>query len=370
MKKIITIAVLLLLLTIILQPGCSTPRPNFEEVIARAIEAAGEVQTYRMEESVQIVQGEMAQSINSVELVTPDRTHRISKGLQGNGSREESIQIGVVLYTRNVNSDEWYVRDVEEVMSAGRNLLGMLQPFAELGDIQELGDEMIDGVDTFHYKGSMNLKTEQQESLASLNQSDPRYEQMKRIYESIEYIRDDIEFWIGKDDYLLRQFISRLESNRFLNKGEDTEEEEHASLIVTVSFFDFNEPIEIKPPPAELVRNATLSINYSNSVGGSEDLRHQEIEYEINVSNRGTETARDVRVFVDSPATNQGLQTMEAETEHQPVDLEPGENANYLVRWEFDMSASSKVELIALLRQTLIRVTWIDETGEKHEVLQ
>ncbi len=249
--KLYALAISLLLpITLLLQPGCGGARPEFEEVIARAIEAAGEVQTYRMEESVQFVQGEAAQSINSVELVTLDRVHRISKGLQGDGSREESIQIGTMLYTRNVNSEEWHVREVEEVMSAGRNLLGMLQPFAELGDIQELGDEMIDGVDTFHYKGSMNLKTEQQESLASLNQSDPRYEQMKRIYESIEYIRDDIEFWIGKDDYLLRQFISHLESNRFLNKGEDTEEEEHSSLIVTVRYSSYNQPIEIEPPPS------------------------------------------------------------------------------------------------------------------------
>lgn len=258
MKKPITIVVALLVLTtaLILQPGCSSSPSDFEEVIAKAIEATGEAKTYRMEiKNDRVEMGEAEQTITSMEFVAPDRTHGFSREIQASWIGEESIQIGTVVYTREVNSDEWHVHDWNDERFAVRNLaVGMLQSFVDLADIQELGDEKIDGVDCFHYMGSMDMETRQREELDALDESDPRYEQQKSMYESIEYLRDDVEFWIGKDDYLLRQYRVHIELNEIIDKGGDTEKEEPYSSVATVRYFDFNEPIEIEPPPAELVK--------------------------------------------------------------------------------------------------------------------
>ncbi len=72
--------------------------------------------------------------------------------------------------------------------------------------------------------------------------------------ESIEYIGGDIEFWIGKDDFLLWRYRVHMEANEFIDKDKATEKKEYRSDISTVRFLSFNEPIEIEPPPAELIR--------------------------------------------------------------------------------------------------------------------
>jgi len=198
MKRTLLSALIIALLVLPLVPfsGCGDTRPDFEEVIAGAIEATDEVQTYRMEmESNRIEKGEPEQSSTWIEFVAPDRIHGISQQLPKNGSGEEQIQIGTMLYTRAINSDDWHARDWEDERFAVRNIAtGMLYSFGELADIKELRDEKIDGVDCFHYTGCMNMKGQQEEQLASLDQYDPYYEQRKLMYESVEYVRDDVEF--------------------------------------------------------------------------------------------------------------------------------------------------------------------------------
>lgn len=147
----IKLYIVLLVLLLLPFSGCGDARPDFEEVIAGAIEATDEVQTYRMEmESNRMEKGEAEQSSTWIEFVAPDRIHGISQQLPENGSGEEQIQIGTMLYTRVINSDDWHARDWEDERFAVRNIAtGMLYSFGELADIKELGDEKIDGVDFF-----------------------------------------------------------------------------------------------------------------------------------------------------------------------------------------------------------------------------
>lgn len=255
MKRTLLSALIITLLVLPLVPfsGCGDSRPNVEEVIASAIKATDEVQTYRINmESNLIEEGKSEQSSGWIEFVAPDRMHGISQRLTENGSGEELIQIGTMSYTRAINSNDWDARDWEDEIFTVRNIAtGMLDSFDELVDVKELTDEEIDGVDCFHYMGSMNMEGQQEEQIASLDQTDPNYEQLKLVYESIEYVRDDVEFWIGKHDYLLRQYTTYMEINAFKDKGEDTEEVENSSVITTCKFYDFNEPIEIEPPLIE-----------------------------------------------------------------------------------------------------------------------
>lgn len=229
MKRTLLSALIIALMILPLVPfsGCGDARPDFEEVIANAIKATDEIQTYRIEiESNRIERGEAEGTSGWIEFVAPDRIHSISRLLPENGSGEESIQIGTTIYARDINNDDWHVRDWNDERFAVCNIAtGMLHSFAELAGIKELEDEKIDGVDCFHYIGGM--KGQQEEQLASF-----------------EYARNDVEFWIGKDDHLLRQYKTYME----IAEDEDTKEVEYYSNITTCRLSNFNEPLVIEPP--------------------------------------------------------------------------------------------------------------------------
>jgi hypothetical protein len=67
------------------------------------------------------------------------------------------------------------------------------------------------------------------------------------------------------------------------------------STTTTYRFYDFNEPIEIEPPPDEnvvivevgAVDAVDLVVNSVGSIGG-DDLTRQRISYQITISNRGS----------------------------------------------------------------------------------
>jgi hypothetical protein len=371
MERTLLSALIIALLVLLLLPfsGCGDARPDFEEVIAGAIEATDEVQTYRMEvESNRIEKGEAEQSSTWIEFVAPDRIHGISQQLPENGSGEEQIQIGTMLYTRAINSNDWHARDWEDERFAARNIAtDMLYSFGELVDNKELTDEKIDGVDCFHYTGSMNMKGQQEEQLASLDQSDPYYEQRKLMYESVEYVRDDVEFWIGKDDYLLRQYIMYMEIGEVRDKGEDTEEVEYSSVITTCKFSNFNELVEIEPPVIEPFEGVYLIARMREVDSGGSDPEHQLMDYEITVSNEGTETANNLRLFVDTQITNEGARTYEAEADIMPVNLGPDETATYHVSWEYNLIELTKEKFLEYIRQNTLRATWTDIEEVQHE---
>ena len=60
---------------------------------------------------------------------------------------------------------------------------------------------------------------------------------------------------------------------------------------------------------------------------------------------------------MDSSATSQGLQTIEAEPGQKPVNLGPDETETYLVSWEYNLATSSKEKFIELIRQNVLRAT-------------
>ncbi len=370
-KMVGGIKLYIVLLVLLLLPfsSCGEGRPDFEEVIAGAIKATDEIQTYRMEiESNRIEKGEPEQTSGWIEFVAPDRIHSISQQLPEYGWGEESIQIGTTIYARDINSNDWHTRDWEDERFAVRNIAsGMLHSFVELVDVKELRDEKIDGVDCYHYTGNMDMKGRQEEQLAATDKSDPDYEQQRLMYESIEYVRDDVEFWIGKDDYLLRQYITYIEIGEVRDKGEDTEEAEHYSAITTCKFSNFNEPIEIKPPLMEPFEGIHLIARMREVDSGSSDPEHQMMDYEITVSNEGTETANNLRLFIDTKITNEGVRTYEAEANVMPVNLGPDETKTFYVSWEYNLITLTKEKFLEYIRQNTLRATWTDTEEVQHE---
>jgi hypothetical protein len=369
-RSLISILIIILLvLPAVPLSGCGDARPDFEEIINEAIKANDELQTYRMDmESNRIEKGEPEQSSGWMEFVAPDRIHTISQPMQENVSGEEQIQIGTVIYSRDIDSDDWHTRDWEDERFSVRNIAtGMLQSFGELTNIKELRDEKIDGIDCFHYIGSMNMKGQQEEQLAAVDKSDSHYEQQKLMYESIKYVRDEVEFWIGKNDYLLRQYITYIEISEVRDKGEGTEEVDNYSSISTCKFSDFNEPLEIEPPLMEPFEGVNLTASMREVDSTNNDPEHQLMDYEITIVNMGTETANNLRLFIESKITNQGLQTYEAKADTMTVNLKPVEKVTYHVSWEFNLIELTKEKFLEYIRQNTVRATWIDIDGVQHE---
>jgi len=281
----------------------------------------------------------------------------------GNGT-EESIRIGNTDYLLDAAGNNWQVRQWPESMSFRNLAVGLAEVLDSLVGLVEMVDEEIDGVDCFHYKGSVDMKARGEEEKAKLDPSQPDYEDRMRALEIYDQWQLHSEFWVGKADFLLRQLKQHQEVVFVKDAGEDTEREEYYSTMATFRFFDINQPIQIEPPPAELIEGVNLTSGIVGSVGGK-DLQRQRIQYEITVSNKGGEIARDIRIFVDSPATNQGLQTMEAEPAQRPVNLGPNEHETFIISWEYDLTKTSKEGLVELLEENVFRATWIDEKGQQ-----
>ena len=174
-KAILLVSVIILgVLPAISFSGCGRTRPGFEEVMANAIEAGTDAETYSMK-----IEAE--------------------------------------------NSDVlWGVRDWENTLSSNRSFSGMLGRLSDLEDTKQLGDERINGVDCYHYIGKNKVD-----------------ESVTEQFPSLEYKRNDTEFWIGKNDFLLRQCKIYME---IAVNNEDTGEIFPYSAI-TFTFSEFNNPI-------------------------------------------------------------------------------------------------------------------------------
>jgi hypothetical protein len=248
-QKIFSALLALLLVTLLI--GCGSSRPAPEEVIAKAQSAMEEVETYRSEMvSIYTENEETNRSSAQMEFVSPNRMHVIQ--VNGNGT-EESILIGNTEYRLYADSNKWRVRQWPESMSFGNSATSWVEGLGSLVGLVELGDEEIDGVDCFHYKGSVDMKARREEEKAKLDPSQPDYEERMRALEVYGQWQLHSEFWVGKADFLLRQLKQHQEGVFIRDAGEDTEKEEHLSTTATFRFFDFNQPIKIEPPPAELI---------------------------------------------------------------------------------------------------------------------
>ena len=88
------------------------------------------------------------------------------------------------------------------------------------------------------------------------------------------------------------------------------------------------------------------------------------------ITNIGTETANNVRVFLDTSATDNGRQTFEAEPEINQDSIFPSATINYNVAWDIDVLAMGKERFLELIKEDVIRCKWTDADGsEKEKIL-
>lgn len=246
-EKIFLAMLAFLLLTMLI--GCSSSGPNPLELIAKAQVAINEVESYRIEITTTITQnGKTTQSSGQGEFVSPDRLHMIKTDEDGN---RESIRIGQTEYNQNANSNNWEVRQWPKSLPFYNPAVTLVEELDSLVGLVGMSDEEVDSVDCFHYKGSIDTEAQVDTEIAKLDPSQPGYEERIKLLEPRRRWQFTLEFWIDKEDHLLRQLKQYQDMVFIEDIGEGTEREEQANVLIAYRFFDFNQPIQIEAPIAD-----------------------------------------------------------------------------------------------------------------------
>ncbi len=106
-------------------------------------------------------------------------------------------------------------------------------------NVKKVGSEKVDGVETTHYSGTVTLA----DLRASLKdaKADARKQREKSIkqYEKLGVDKLTMDMWIDGDDH----------TKQFRMKGDA----EKGPLDMTITFLDYNKPVDVKAPPAKEV---------------------------------------------------------------------------------------------------------------------
>jgi len=242
--------ILSVLLSLSLLVACG-PKPSPEEVISRTVDAVSELQTYRYQmTSAMILDGEASQAHMQGEFVSPDRLHVT---IVNDDRTEEGIRIGQTEYIWQSYTDSWEMRDWSAAMYSLRNnmALSTVEMLDSLVGLVKLPDEKIDGVSCFHYRGSIDVEAQVKDRIANLDPTLPGYEEIVQAMAQQPRSEQNVEFWVGKEDYLLRQIDTQADMVYTDDEGKDTEREVSISATYSLRFYDFNQPIQIEHPTGQ-----------------------------------------------------------------------------------------------------------------------
>ena len=354
--------------------GCGNPGLSLEDIVANTQEAFTEIQTFLVEHESTTTLGNQTTHITRLtEFVAPDWRHSVSQHQLSDGTEQESesFQIYKTVFDREKEGDQWYIQEWGlDDMTVQSPASTSIQSMGDLVKVKWLKDEEIYGTNCIHFIGSLGLKEEREGQTAGGKTTDASYESPPpRFFDSIENVHDEMEFWAGKDDHLLRKVRFFLEETLVKDKGKDTEEKKYSSLSWTSIFYDLNKPIDIRSYESETIEGVRLIVYSTGTVDGDTGEDRQ-ATYSIIIVNDGTRTARDLEVYIDTSMAGAGLTSFEADADIKPVNLDPGDSVKYLVNWEFDPLAVENEGVMELMRENIIRASWTNESGIlKEEIL-
>ncbi|MGW8063590.1 DUF1396 domain-containing protein [Streptomyces ziwulingensis] len=104
-------------------------------------------------------------------------------------------------------------------------------------DVEKVGTETVDGVETTHYKGTVSL-ADLEKSLGDEDEAtrDRRQKSVEQ-YEKMGVDKLTMDMWVDAEDHT-KQFRMRGEADK-------------GPLDMTITFLGFNEPVKVTAPPAE-----------------------------------------------------------------------------------------------------------------------
>jgi len=237
-------------------PGSSL---NPAAVIAKAYAAVEKLESYRYSKDEYTQLHETYEPVHSFhvefEYVSPDRYHIAGEITEENphrdASRTEEIVIGDQLYTYQyypyLRNSEYY----NQFTPTKEKTVGALDVLTE---IETMADEDIDGTNCFHYRGDVDIdkylvwtRPDLERLLKGMIKRYPGIFDLEEMIKTVEdmWRTNEItyEFWIGKDDYLIRQW-------KLTHRGPFRDWDLY-TVVSYIKYYDFNEPIVIEPPLTE-----------------------------------------------------------------------------------------------------------------------
>jgi len=235
-------------------------------VIAKAYAATERLTSYRTVSDGYVKMQEADEWVywwhSEFEYAGPDRYHLMKhtpEAPEGYPSTyfNETIVIGDQRYSRGDLSYPLTLEMVAEHIPTKERTLEQLNL---LIDIETMPEETMDGVDCYHYRGTVDLEKWLDWMRPDLERMyewilkdmierypdfDFDHEEMKKTaeYMLVNAYEETYEFWIGKDDYLIRQLKDVMQSLFCLHETGG-----FYLAVSTSKYYDFNEPIVIEPP--------------------------------------------------------------------------------------------------------------------------
>jgi hypothetical protein len=183
--------------------------------------------------------GETQETTWEGEVAAPDRSR--VKITTETGTWCEATRIGEQTYVRASDMPESGAA-VSEVACVMLPIAEALEPLDLLIDLEQLPDEEIDNVQCLHYRGKIDMDAFVKREAKMGSQLPPELLELMRRGSM------EVELWVGKDDYLIRQ-MKRLDHMPEWEAG--TADEKWMRQSTVERFYDFNEPISIEPPPPD-----------------------------------------------------------------------------------------------------------------------
>ncbi|WP_436775551.1 hypothetical protein [Yinghuangia sp. YIM S09857] len=247
--------------------AAANDRPGMSALVAEVAAARSQVgrqQTYKSK-AVQEYDGELA-SVMQQQVRVSDSAQRIvtttyPAAFAAVGAphitqeqTSESLMIGNTVYSKldpNVPGfspdKSWSKATLPELTTSAPQGMGdpkaprdegplaYLDKLINSGDIRVQGKEVVDGVQTTHYAGTISLVR----LLEDAKLTDQMREQTRQIYEAMGMDRSTLDLWVGPDGLPVKQVsvMPMKLSKPILVKS-------------TVTYSDWGRPVDLTPPPA------------------------------------------------------------------------------------------------------------------------
>ena len=237
--------VAILIVLMVLQPWDTAPAP--QSIIAKAYAATADIKSFRLSatSASKDPDGFSSRQDIEVEYASPDRYHF---KMTEDGEEIEFIIIGDKLYIGSGSPPEAVLYSLTQGLTRPLSKETVLSYLDNLTDIQSLSDETMDGVSCLHYLGKWDVEKQIAETKRSLMEHydemgiEPDEEAIDKELEILRSIETEIELWIGRDDYLIRQ----MKMNGKL--PDDDEGLKFIIISMTMKYSDLNQPITIEAP--------------------------------------------------------------------------------------------------------------------------
>jgi hypothetical protein len=212
-----------------------------EKVLAKASTAILKVQSYRdMDKAYQYnpaTQDMSIQTYQEEDEFANGSFHFNKEMLTSEPSySHEQIGTGGQVYIRGDSSVITTAKEWQENTPSAKLTQEQLDMLTK---IEVLPEESIDGVDCYHYRGTVDIEKYIQKMQAIFSEEGLNINN-DMISQAFNAKKITDEFWIGKDDYIIRQYKELI--------TDTTGNIDLGSSMEIVKYYDFNAPISIESP--------------------------------------------------------------------------------------------------------------------------